>query len=69
MSKSQEALMMKGVPPDKIDWSRIPGRLTVYDRDEIRAAFKAGVPAEQMSQEYNRSPATIRRFARQDFGV
>lgn len=46
------------------DPHRIPGRLSVYDREEIRAASRAGVSVKQLCAEYRRKPATIRRIVR-----
>lgn len=43
---------------------KIPGRLTSYDRDEIRAAHRAGIPVKQLAKEYRRKPATIRKILR-----
>lgn len=42
--------------------SPTPGRLDQYDREEIRAAARAGVAIEQLAQEYKRLPVTIRRI-------
>lgn len=48
--------------PDEI--LNIPGRLTRYDRDEIHAARKAGIPVKQLAKEYRRTPATIQKILR-----
>jgi len=50
--------------PDEI--LKIPGRLTKYDRDEIHAARKAGIPVKQLAKEYRRTPATIQKILRQE---
>lgn len=40
------------------------GRLNKYDHDEIRAAYRAGVSAEQLAAEYERKVETIRTIVR-----
>ena len=40
------------------------GRLSEYDHDEIRAAYHAGVPVEQLAVEYHRRAETIRTIIR-----
>ena len=41
-----------------------PGRLNEYDREEIRAAARAGISIDQLCKEYNRKPLTIRKTLR-----
>ena len=43
----------------------IPGRLNQYDRAEILAACKSGVPVKQLASEYRRTEQTIRKIIEQ----
>ena len=40
----------------------ISGCLNQFDREEIRAAHAAGIPVKQLTEEYLRTKATIRRI-------
>lgn len=52
-------------PSAELIYTNAPtGRLTTFDHDEIRAAYRAGISVVQLAHEYDRRPNTIATIIR-----